>query len=87
MILGDSSPDGLVLAQHAGRVTLDDLIARVVGRTPDAPADQQPSCLVDPQIHGDVPAFVERSAVRHDARHDPGVERRGRGDRAEHRHH
>lgn len=38
MILGDSSPDGLVLAQHAGRVTLDDLIARAVGRTPDAPA-------------------------------------------------
>lgn len=36
MILGDSSPDELVLAQHAGRVTLDDLIARALARAPDA---------------------------------------------------
>ncbi|RAI44292.1 AMP-binding protein [Rhodoplanes roseus] len=36
MILGDSSPDELTLAQHAGRVTLDDLIARALARAPDA---------------------------------------------------
>ncbi|NVO13797.1 MAG: AMP-binding protein [Rhodoplanes sp.] len=36
MILGDSSPDELLLAQHAGRVTLDDLISRALARAPDA---------------------------------------------------
>ncbi|MDC7789238.1 AMP-binding protein [Rhodoplanes sp. TEM] len=38
MILGDTSPDELLQAQHAGRVTLDDLIARAIAKSPDAVA-------------------------------------------------
>ncbi|MFD2180993.1 AMP-binding protein [Rhodoplanes azumiensis] len=38
MILGDTSPDELLQAQHAGRVTFDDLIARAIARAPDAVA-------------------------------------------------